>query len=587
MADSSTKGADGPISVTVKVAGSAISDEYQIYRVQVDAGVGRIPEAQLVLMTGSVAENEFPASDGTDFEIGKEISFAAAYGSGSDQELFTGVIVSVRLRVSRGAPRLEVNCIDKAAKLTHTRKSAQYLSKKDSDVMSQIISDAGLTADVTATTDTARDIVRVGCTDWGYLRSIADRSGHVLTISDGTVTSAPPDTSGSAVLTITLGVDMISFDARVDAQTSLGGAEARAWDSTAQEPVSETGTTPAMGSWGTYKPGDLAEVLGDREHMLATAREIPSADLKIVADARTMRTGLATIQGSCVFQGSGKAVPGVVIEISGMGDRFGGNAYIGGVRQLIEDGTWTTEALLGLPDNWNVDSDFFAGESAAGLAAPIHGLQVGKVVKLDEDPDSKMRIKVSLPMVADPAPEVWARYAQPYASSEAGIQFMPEIDDEVLVAFLNADPDAPVVVGSLHNATAPQAATATADNFIKGIVTREAMKLQFDEEKKIITLETPGGHKMTLDDDAKTVTLEDLTGNKLELAESGITMSSPGDISLTADGAVNITATGDASVSGMNVNAEAQTGLTVKGSATAEISSGGQTTVKGSMVMIN
>ncbi|MGC3939755.1 phage baseplate assembly protein V [Roseobacter sp. EG26] len=587
MAASPIDNADGPLAITVKVDGSAIADEYQIASVNVDLGVGRIPEAQLVLTTGSIAENEFPASDGDDFKIGKDISIAAAYGSGSDQELFKGLIVSVRMRIMRGAPKLEIGCIDKAAKLTHTRKSAQYAQKKDSDVMSEIISDAGLTADVTATTDIARDIVRYACTDWGYLRSIADRSGHILTIADGTVTSAPPDDSASAVLTVTLGMDMISFDSTVGAQSSLNAAKATAWDSSAVDVVSETGTDPAAGQWGTYKPSDLAKVLGSREHAISTATEIPSADLKTAADARTMRTAHAAIQGNCVFQGSGLAVPGATIELKGLGDRFGGTALIGGVKQRIDEGGWTTEVLLGLPDTWNVDSGVFAGESAASLASPIHGLQVGKVMQLDEDPDSKLRIKVSLPLVADPAPEVWARYAQPYASNTAGIQFMPEIDDEVLVGFLNADPNAPIVLGSLHNGTNAQVNTPTADNYIKGIYTKEAMKLEFDEEKKIITLETPGGHKLTMDDDAKTVTLEDLTGNKLEMAESGITMSSPGDISLSADGAIDIAATGDASVSGMNVNAEAQTGLTAKGSASAEISSGGQTTVKGSIVMIN
>lgn len=587
MADSPTKNADGPITVIVKVNGQAIADDLQVHRVQVDAGVGRIPEAQLVLMVGSIPENAFPEADGADFKIGSDVSIAAAYGDSSDQELFKGLIVSKRMRVTHNESRLELGCLDKAAKLTYTRKSTQYIDKKDSDVMTQIITDAGLTATVTATSDEVRDILRYASTDWGYLRSIADRSGHVLTISDGEVTSAPPDTSGAAVLTLTLGVDVIGFDARVDAEISLSGATIAAWDSATQKLVKGQGTDPAALAWGNYKPKDLADVLGAREHSLGTSREIPSADLKNVASARTLRTSLASIQGKCTFTGSKLAVPGAVIELVGMGDRFSGDAYICGVQHLIEQGAWTTDAMLGLPDNWNVDSGSFAGESAAGLATPIHGLQVGKVKQLDQDPGTRMRIKVSLPLISEPAPEVWARYAQPYASDAAGIQFMPELDDEVLVAFLNADPNAPVVLGSVHNAKAPQANDATADNFIKAIVTKTGMKVAFDDEKKIITLETPGGHRVVMDDDATTVTMEDSTGNKIEMASGGITMSSPGDITLKADGAIDMKATGDASVSGMNVKAEAQTSISAKGNASAEFSSSGQTTVKGSIVMIN
>lgn len=587
MADSPNDNADGPVTVTVKVAGKAIADDIQVHRVQVDAGVGRIPEAQLVLMVGSLPENSFPEADGSGFTIGSDISIAAAYGDENDQELFKGLIVSKRMRVTHSESRLELGCIDKSAKLTYTRKSALYEKKKDSDVMTQIIADAGLKSKITATSDTARDILRYGTTDWGYLRSVADRSGHVLTVSDGEITSAPPETGANAVLTVTLGRDVISFDARVDATISLGGAKLSAWDSAKQKPVEEAGSDPAALPWGNYKPSDLADVLGKREHVVGTPHEIPTAGLKDIANARTLRTALAAIQGTCTFQGSSRAVPGTIIELVGMGDRFSGDAYVGGVRHLIEQGAWTTDAILGLPDNWNVDSGGFASESAAGLAGPIHGLQIGKVKQLDQDLDKKMRIKVSLPMISTPAPEVWARYAQPYASNTAGIQFMPELDDEVLVAFLNADPNAPVVLGSVHNAKAPQANEATADNFIKAIVTKSGLKMTFDDDKKIITLETPGGHIVTMDDDATAVTLVDSTGNKIEMASGGITMTSPGDISLKADGAIDITATGDASLSGMNVKAEAQTNISAKGSASAEFSSSGQTTVKGGMVMIN
>lgn len=587
MADSPLKKADGPVSITIKTNGRTIDDTSQIARVQVDAGVGRIPEAQVVLMAGSIAENEFPEADGSDFKIGSEVSIAAAYGSGADQTLFKGVILSKRLRVIRGAPRLELGCIDTAAKLTYTRKSALYEKKKDSDVMAQIIKDAGLTADVAQTKDAARDILRHACTDWGYLRSVSDRSGHVITVSDGKVTSKAPDVSAQPVLTVTLGTDLISFDARVDAQSTLDGARATSWDAATQKPVEGKGAAAKAPDWGNYTPANLAKVLGKREHLVGTAGEIATADLKTGADARGLRSALATIQGQCSFQGAGAAVPGSMIELVGLGDRFSGKAFVSGVRQVIEAGAWTTEAQLGLPDSWNVDATGFEGESAAGLAPPIHGLQVGKVVQIDKDPAKKLRFKVSLPMIAEPAPQVWARYAQPYASNKAGIEFYPEKDDEVLIGFLSADPNAPVILASLHNAKQPRPDEPEAKNFIKQIVTASELKLVFDDDKKIVTISTPGGHSVTMDDDAKSVKIKDSNGNEIEMASGGITMKSPKDITLSATGAVNISAGTDVSISGMNVTAEADVGFTGKGNASAEISASGTTTIKGAMVMIN
>jgi len=120
-----------------------------------------------------------------------------------------------------------------------------------------------------------------------------------------------------------------------------------------------------------------------------------------------------------------------MLELKGVGDRFGGNAYVGGIEQSLESGEWKTTALLGHPDSFVADASGFGSNATQGLSTPIHGLQIGTVVKLSEDPDSKLRIKVKLPLISAEGAEVWARYAQPYASSEAGIQFMPEIGDVI------------------------------------------------------------------------------------------------------------------------------------------------------------
>jgi uncharacterized protein involved in type VI secretion and phage assembly len=217
----------------------------------------------------------------------------------------------------------------------------------------------------------------------------------------------------------------------------------------------------------------------------------------------------------------------------------------------------------------------------------VHGLQIGKVVKLVEDADERLRIQIQLPVHGPDEVLIWARYATPYATPAAGVFFLPEVDDEVVVGYLDSDPDNPVILGSLHNGTAAQPYTPDEENTYKAIVTNAQLKIEFEDVKKIITISTPGGHKVTMDDDAVEITIVDTTGNEIKMSSAGIDMTSPGDINITADGNIAIAATGDATVDGMNVTATAQTQLKAEGSAGAELSSGGQTVVKGSIVMIN
>lgn len=176
-----------------------------------------------------------------------------------------------------------------------------------------------------------------------------------------------------------------------------------------------------------------------------------------------------------------------------------------------------------------------------------------------------------------------------------GSFFVPEVGDEVVVGFFNNDPGHPVVLGSMYSSKQLPPYELKAENYKKAVVTKEKMKLEFDEEKKIITLETPGKNSIVIDDDGTQIKLTDQNKNEIIMDKDGITLNSAGkivlkakqDISGEATGKISMAAKADVELDGMNVKATAKTGFTAKGNATAELSASGQTTVKGGMVMIN
>jgi Rhs element Vgr protein len=588
MADSPENNTDGPVGVTIKLNGTEMQDDMQLLSLRVVNELNRIPEATFTLLADSLQFEDFEAVDSNDFKLGTEVEISAYYGSNTATVLFKGIILSNRVRLDgRRGLRMEMTCRDKAMQMTEVRASTQYEEQKDSDIMSSLISDAGLTADVAATTEQAPLNLRVGATAWDFLRLLADRNGQVVFVDEGKVTTVVPDTSASAVLTVSYGIDIMELDVAIDAHRMIAKAKALAWSEKDQQSVSGEYGTLSNPSVGNTTASDIAAVLADREQLSSTAREFTKADLDAFTKARLERAGLATVRGMVKFQGSGAIKPLNMLEITGAGERFSGNGFVVSVEHTIDSGSWTTQARMGLPQDWTSDTGGLAAPAAEGLTTPIHGLQIGKVVQLDEDPEGKQRIQVTLPMIGDPPAAVWARFATPYASNEIGIQFLPEIDDEVLVAFLNADPNAPVIVGALHNDKAQRPVAADADNTIKTITTREKMKITFDEGKKIITVETPGRHKLVMDDDATTFSMEDMNGNSIVMDPAGITISSDADITITAKKNISAEAIDDAKVKGSNVTCDASMGFTGKGGSSAEVSSGGTTKVEGSMVTIN
>jgi uncharacterized protein involved in type VI secretion and phage assembly len=217
--------------------------------------------------------------------------------------------------------------------------------------------------------------------------------------------------------------------------------------------------------------------------------------------------------------------------------------------------------------------------AAAGITAPVHGLQVGVVTAIADDPGKEHRVRVRVPLAGMGEKGVWARIAMLDAGDKRGTFFRPEKDDEVVLGFFHDDPAQPVILGMLHSSKKVPPLTAEDANDKKGYRSREGIELLFDDKKKLVKLATPGGNSLVLDDEAGSVVLTDKTGNTLTMDSKGITLKSKKAVKLVAET--------DLEAKGMKVNLEAQTGFTAKGSATAEVSSTGSLTLKGSVVMIN
>lgn len=596
MPQSPSVGSDGPVRVTVISNGTAVTDTLEIVEVTVQRAVNTIPSARLVLRDGDVAQGDFPASDAATFAPGAEIEIKAGYGD-TEASIYKGLVVRHGIRISgENDTRLVVECRDKAAGLTIGRRHATYIDKKDSDIITSLLSDGGLTATVDATTVQFKELVQHGCTDWDFVVARAEVNGMLVIVADGAATVQAPKTDASPVLSVSYGVDLFSFQGDIDARTQLASVTAVAWDPKNQAVVTgSSAAPPTLNSQGDLASATLAGVVGPADFRLRSSVPLDAAALTEWAKAQQVKSGLSRVRGRMGFQGSAQAAVGSLISVAGVGNRFNGDAFVTAVRHEIADGNWVTEAEFGLSADWFVERPDVSVPPAGGWLPAVSGLQTGVVLKLDGDPEGENRIQVSTPVAGAAVDTVWARLLQFYASSGFGAFFVPEVGDEVVLGYFNDDPGNPVILGSLYSSSRAPSQTITAQNDIKTVVTRSMTAIEFDDGKKIITVRTPAGNRIVLSDDGKSILLQDQNGNKVQLGQGGITLDSPKDIKLTAKGgitldavnAIGVTSKADVKSSGLNVACEAQVGFTAKGNASAELSASGQTTVKGAMVMIN
>lgn len=583
------------LSVEVRVGGRPIASTYQILDIDVRREINRVPIAQVILVDGDLAAATFKGSEADDFTPGKPVELRAGYGT-SNTPIFVGIIVSQGVRVRPdGTSMLVLTCKDRAAKLALTRTSAQYVNKTDSDIIKGLIASAGLTADVDATTVQHPQLIQQYSSAWDFIVGRADANGLFVVVEDGTVRVRAP-TFAKPSLVVRYGESIGELEAQIDAGSQLPVITGRAWDPATQALVTASSSEPTVNEQGNISGQSLLDAFGLKACELQTFAAATPAALKAWANGRLLRSRLARIRGTVTCPGNATPKPGGTIELAGLGARFNGTAFLSSVEHHIEAGEWKTSVGFGLPpEPYSATTTAIESPGAAGLVPPARGLQIARVLQIHEDPDNQRRIKVLLPLVTGGAEGVWVRMLAPYATEQAGMYFMPEVNDEIVLGFLGDDPASAVMLGSLHSSKRAAPYTPDQPNTTKAIVSKSKLKVTFDDAKKIVTIETPGGHVITLSDDTKDITIVDSSKNEIAMSSAGIRLTSKSDIALSATGSVTIegktgvtiTSPADVSASGLNVKIAAKVALSAQGQASAELSASGKATVRGALVMIN
>jgi uncharacterized protein involved in type VI secretion and phage assembly len=182
----------------------------------------------------------------------------------------------------------------------------------------------------------------------------------------------------------------------------------------------------------------------------------------------------------------------------------------------------------------------------------IYGVVVG-IITNNQDPDELGRVKVKIPRISGEDESNWARVVSFMAGADRGAFFLPEVDDEVLVAFEYGDINMPYVIGSLWNGKdAPPETNSDGKNNIRVIKSRN-------------------GHVIRLDDTDDKGKIEIVDNNEnmiiIDTKEEKISIKSNKDIEISApDGKVTIEANDIEIISNASTKIEASGGMDLKAS---------------------
>jgi uncharacterized protein involved in type VI secretion and phage assembly len=197
----------------------------------------------------------------------------------------------------------------------------------------------------------------------------------------------------------------------------------------------------------------------------------------------------------------------------------------------------------------------------------VYGV-VTALVTNNKDPEGLGRVKLKFPWLSDSEESDWARVASPMAGNQRGLFLLPEVDDQVLVAFEHGDPAFPFVLGSLWNGR------------------QKPPETNSDGKNNLRFLKSRSGHVVRLNDKEgeETIEIVDKSGKN-----SIVVSTKDNSITITADGDLKLTSTkGKVVVTGKGgVELKSDAGIKVEAQQNLELKASGQTVVKGSTVNIN
>lgn len=582
-------------SFTILSGGSEIPSTYEVMSMNISLGIDVISSAEITLRDGSTPGEVFSVADSDTFKPDAEIEIKLGYQSKNDS-IFKGKVLSEGISVSDNGATLKVYCKDISDVLTKNNETKEFEKKKDSEIIESIISDAGLTADVTATTLVREKVEKPQQSDWDFIVELAQKNGMIVITDAGKVTVTKPELSATPELQVQFGYDMLEFDSEINSADQYSGVKCSAWDVDTLERIEATASEPTVNKEGDLDGSTLSKVLSADVLELKSAANYEKDELQAWADATLLRIRMSRFMGTVSFHGSSKAKVNSLIKLMGLSDRFNGDSYISAIRHSVSAGNWQTTATIGMsPETFREKNSLTTpGNINSTKGALIHGLQTGIVKKIDGDPKNRFRVQVQIPILGDTL--VWVRLATFYAGNKFGAYFMPEVDDEVILGFMDDVPSDPVILGSLFSKNIAAPETPDEKNTIKTLITSSKLQLKFDDENKVFTVLTPGGNTMVFSDQDKGITVTDQNKNKIEMNDSGITLTdkSSNKIEMTSSGItvdsqskLTLKAAQEVEVQGASITVSGNESTTIKGSSQCEVSSGGQTSVKGSMVMIN
>jgi phage protein D len=502
--------------IYLKIDGGSVSGEIMdnLMAVEVDDSL-LLPD----MFSINLRDSSFSLIDSEQFSPGKSVEIKVkASGQSSTSKLFAGEITAIEPQFwpDKGAT-MRIRGYDQSHRLHRGKQTKTYIQTTDSDIAQNIARDCGVGANVDSTREVHEYIYQHNQTNMEFLQERAESNGYRMYVEEGTLNFRREPDSEPQVPELVYGDNLRRFEPRLTTAQQVNEVIVRSWDPrTKKEIVGQASTpqdTPQVGEQGNGGQAAQRAFNMTSKEIVVDRPVATQAEADELAQSICDEIGNAFIQAEGLCEGNPLVHAGAIIEVKGVGQRFSGRYRIThAVHRYDEDGYMTHFTISGRRSN----------TLGALLASKNNGtgnVVIG-IVTNNNDPDGWGRVKVKFPTLPGNDESNWARLVTPMAGDGRGIEFIPEVNDEVLVTFEYGDINRPFVIGALWNGVdkPPEGSDQVVNS--TGMVEKRVIRSRSGHT--ILLDDTDGGEKISIIDKTKKNSLEiDSKSNSVSIKTQG------------------------------------------------------------------
>ena len=310
----------------IKINNDSIIEKFPIKSILITTGINKIPFCSIKIFDYNDIKNKLFIDEDI-FKIGGKIEIEGENDKGELVKIFSGNIVNIALKLNKELDEnfMELTSYVKSYEMDICKKSKCYLNKTDSEVIKEITSEYGLSAETESMEIKHEFIYQNNISDWDFINIIAENYGYITYIEEDKIIIGNPKTDNCTLETSIQSI--ITSNIEINGNSQISKIESKIWDIKSQSIKEINSENKNKNAFGNIKTNDLTTAANNPKTQILS-NSVSEEEMKNILEGINNLNEYSKITGYITVYNGLNTKPNNSIKLDDYCKLFSGNGYI-------------------------------------------------------------------------------------------------------------------------------------------------------------------------------------------------------------------------------------------------------------------